>query len=121
MDNKHYFVFGAGESKRNPVQVSVGCETAVTVCWIGKICEPNGCLGDVCASDIYCQLIGVTESCINTPCAFGWQAPNGEYVTVWYVINKDCPTPNIDTCETNCSDLELSTVPSYVDKSYNDM
>jgi hypothetical protein len=108
MASFNYEVIGAGSTSDNPIKVVLHCQTATTICWIGRTSCTGGC--EVAYDDdTYCDSVAVGSGHVT------WHDKN-----VYYNVTNDCPTPVQPTCTTyTCSDLNAYPVPLYVSEDYD--
>jgi hypothetical protein len=108
MASFNYEVIGAGSTSDNPIKVVLHCQTATTICWIGRTSCTGGC--EVAYDDdTYCDSVAVGSGHVT------WHDKN-----VYYNVTNDCPTPVKPTCTTyTCSDLNAYPVPLYVSEDYD--
>ena len=79
-DNNPYSIVGAGKTNKNPIETVIDCgESAATVCWVGRLSMPVGCV-DGYRDEKICSAITVTPS--TTESKFDWNGREVYYKVI---------------------------------------
>ena len=100
-----YEVIGAGSNEENRIIVSVNCDdTIATICWIGRTKYKSEC-EESYDDERYCDDITIVPG-------------DGEITwnekPVYYTINRYCPEQPEPSCNVECSELSVYTIPKYI-------
>lgn len=112
-DNNPYSIVGAGKTNKNPIETFIDCgESAATVCWVGRLSIPVGCV-DGYRDEKICSALTVNQEV--TEGTLNW---NGNDV-FYKVTSGECQTPPSTSCTSACTEFDAYPVPLTVQSGYS--